>query len=93
MNKQELLQRVTEADEFFIHLYSKSPVKQFFQGTVSPGKYEPKLSLQEESRLQKRYGEDTVIVYDRTNEKFVALKPHNVSKVEPLQQVINGRLS
>ena len=53
MNKQELLQRVTEADDFFIHLYSKSPVKQFLHGTVSPGKYEPKLSLQEESRLQK----------------------------------------
>lgn len=90
MNKQELIQRVTEADEFFIHFYSKGP-KQFFQGTVSPGKNEPKLSLQEEERLQKRYGDDTVIVFDRSNQKFVAVKPQNVSKVESLQQVLNGR--
>lgn len=92
MNRQELLQRVTDTDEFFIHFYSKGP-KQFFQGTVSPGKSEPQLSVRELERLQKRYGEDTVVVYDRTNQKYVAVKPQNVSKVEPLSQVINGRFN
>ena len=90
MNKQELLQRVTDADEFFVHFYSKGP-KQFFQGTVTPGKTELQLSEYEAAKLTKRYGEDTVIVFDRTNQKYVAVKPQNVSKVETLQQVLNGR--
>lgn len=91
MNKQELLQRVTDADEFFIHFYSKGPSKQFFQGTITTGKSEPQLSAFEVAKLTKRYGEDTVIVFDRSNQKFVAVKPQNVSKVETLQQVLNGR--
>lgn len=90
MNKQELLQRVTDADEFFVHFYSKGP-KQFFQGTVTPGKTELQLSEYEAAKLTKRYGEDTVIVFDRTNQKYVAVKPQNVSKIETLQQVTNGR--
>lgn len=92
MNRQELLQRVTDTDEFFIHFYSKGP-KQFFQGTVSPGKYEPTLSNSAKANLISRYGEDTVIVFDRTNQKYVAVKPQNVSKVEPLSQVVNGRFN
>lgn len=90
MNKQELVQRVTDADEFFIHFYSKGP-KQFFQGTITPGKFEPQISEYEKARLIKRYGEECVVVFDRTNQKYVAVKPQNVSKVETLQQVINGR--
>lgn len=90
MNKQELLQRVTDADEFFVHFYSKGP-KQFFQGTVTPGKTELQLSEYEAAKLTKRYGEDTVIVFDCTNQKYVAVKPQNVSKIETLQQVTNGR--
>lgn len=90
MNKQELLQRVTDADEFFVHFYSKGP-KQFFQGTVTPGKTELQLSEYEAAKLTKLYGEDTVIVFDRTNQKYVAVKPQNVSKIETLQQVTNGR--
>lgn len=89
MNKAELVTRLTQADEFFITFYGKKQLK-YFQGTVSPGKYEPQITEKIVSSLQEAYGKDTVVVYDRTNERFVAVKPQNVSRVEPLSTIING---
>lgn len=90
MNKAELQARLTDTDEFVITFYGKTKQRQFFQGTVTPGKTEPQITPEQVVRLQAKYGADTVVVYDRTNEKLVAVKPQNVSRVDALATVVGN---
>ena len=88
MNKAELQARLTDTDEFIITFYGKQ--RQWFQGTVSPGKTEPQITTHQVAKLQAKYGADTVVVYDRTNEKLVAVKPQNVSRVDALATIVGN---
>lgn len=90
MNKVELQARLTDTDEFIITFYGKTKQRQWFQGTISPGKTEPQITESVVTKLQTKYGTDTVVVYDRTNEKFVAVKPQNVSRVDPLSSILGN---
>lgn len=88
MNKAELQARLTDTDEFIVTFYGKQ--RQWFQGTVSPGKTEPQITKEKINQLQAKYGQDTVVVYDRTNEKLVAVKPQNVSRVDALATIVGN---
>ena len=88
MNKAELQARLTDTDEFIVTFYGKQ--RQWFQGTVTPGKFEPQITEHQVSKLQAKYGQDTVVVYDRTNERLVAVKPQNVSRVDALATIVGN---
>ena len=88
MNKAELQARLTDTDEFIATFYGKQ--RQWFQGTVSPGKTEPQITPHQVAKLQAKYGADTIVVYDRTNEKLVAVKPQNVSRVDALATIVGN---
>ena len=90
MNKAELQARLTDTDEFIVTFYGKSKQRQWFQGTVTPGKFEPQITKEKIDQLQAKYGQDTVVVYDRTNERLVAVKPQNVSRVDALATIIGN---
>ena len=88
MNKAELQARLTDTDEFIVTFYGKQ--RQWFQGTVTPGKFEPQITPAKVKALQTKYGADTVVVYDRTNDKLVAVKPQNVSRVDALATIVGN---